>query len=271
MQADSIIPLAGQGTQAFDRYAYVNNSPVNFNDPSGHDKGISLHDSFGDSNDFAAMNVNLASSIPKETAGAQVISIGGQIQNALCGQVAISMIYETITKKDYTLNKVVENLNDFDGTTLGQLASLVTNLFPDGWGAASYSNAAIYEYWNGYNHVTYLDHKWYVDKEGKNCLFDITRQILKNGHFLIASVVLDDNANGALGRLSTTGVLHWVVVTGMVGNYIRINDPYSNIEVWYTWEQFFSSAAAGGYGYLEIYDPANQKPEPREQVVGGKL
>ncbi len=36
VQADSIIPLASQGSQAFDRYAYVNNSPVNFSDSTGH-------------------------------------------------------------------------------------------------------------------------------------------------------------------------------------------------------------------------------------------
>jgi len=33
---DTMIPLS-QGTQAFDRYAYVNNNPVRYNDPSGHD------------------------------------------------------------------------------------------------------------------------------------------------------------------------------------------------------------------------------------------
>ena len=31
--ADSIVPAGAQG---YDRYAYVNNSPVNFNDPTGH-------------------------------------------------------------------------------------------------------------------------------------------------------------------------------------------------------------------------------------------
>ncbi len=36
MQADSIIPLASQGSQAWDRFAYVNNSPTNFTDPTGH-------------------------------------------------------------------------------------------------------------------------------------------------------------------------------------------------------------------------------------------
>lgn len=41
IQPDSIVPVASQGAQAYDRYAYVNNNPVNFNDPSGHmmDKG----------------------------------------------------------------------------------------------------------------------------------------------------------------------------------------------------------------------------------------
>lgn len=36
IQADSIVPLATQGTQAWDRYAYVNNNPVKYTDPDGH-------------------------------------------------------------------------------------------------------------------------------------------------------------------------------------------------------------------------------------------
>lgn len=36
MQADSIIP---SGVQGLDRYAYVNNSPINYVDPSGHING----------------------------------------------------------------------------------------------------------------------------------------------------------------------------------------------------------------------------------------
>jgi hypothetical protein len=35
-QPDSIVPLASQGTQAWDRYAYANNNPVRYNDPTGH-------------------------------------------------------------------------------------------------------------------------------------------------------------------------------------------------------------------------------------------
>jgi hypothetical protein len=36
LQPDSIVPLESQGVQAWDRYAYVNNNPVRYNDPSGH-------------------------------------------------------------------------------------------------------------------------------------------------------------------------------------------------------------------------------------------
>jgi RHS repeat-associated protein len=34
--ADTIIPVQSQGTQAWDRYAFVNNNPVRYTDPTGH-------------------------------------------------------------------------------------------------------------------------------------------------------------------------------------------------------------------------------------------
>jgi RHS repeat-associated protein len=36
IQADTVVPLESQGVQAWDRYAYVNNNPVRYNDPTGH-------------------------------------------------------------------------------------------------------------------------------------------------------------------------------------------------------------------------------------------
>ena len=36
MQADTIVPADIQGTQAFDRYAYVNNNPLKYTDPTGN-------------------------------------------------------------------------------------------------------------------------------------------------------------------------------------------------------------------------------------------
>jgi RHS repeat-associated protein len=38
--SDSIIPLQSQGVQAWDRYAYVNNNPMRYTDPSGHCIGV---------------------------------------------------------------------------------------------------------------------------------------------------------------------------------------------------------------------------------------
>jgi len=35
-QADSLVPEQSQGVQAWDRYAYVNNNPVRYDDPTGH-------------------------------------------------------------------------------------------------------------------------------------------------------------------------------------------------------------------------------------------
>jgi hypothetical protein len=39
LQPDTIVPLASQGVMAHDRYAGMNNNPVRYNDPSGHDVG----------------------------------------------------------------------------------------------------------------------------------------------------------------------------------------------------------------------------------------
>lgn len=35
LSADTIVPDAAN-PQSFNRYSYVNNNPINFNDPSGH-------------------------------------------------------------------------------------------------------------------------------------------------------------------------------------------------------------------------------------------
>ncbi len=43
---DSIVPLASQGVQAYDRYAYANNNPVHFTDPTGHSIDCGIGESY---------------------------------------------------------------------------------------------------------------------------------------------------------------------------------------------------------------------------------
>jgi len=47
IQPDSIVPLQKQGPQGFDRFAYVNNNPLQYIDPSGHDYELWYFDKHG--------------------------------------------------------------------------------------------------------------------------------------------------------------------------------------------------------------------------------
>jgi RHS repeat-associated protein len=52
---DSIVPTASQGVQAYDRFAYVNNNPVRYTDPTGH----SIDCGLGESNCAAGRIIDL--------------------------------------------------------------------------------------------------------------------------------------------------------------------------------------------------------------------
>jgi RHS repeat-associated protein len=65
-QPDSIVPLASQGTQAWDRFSYVNNNPVRFTDSTGHmlDQGESGGDSESSDDCGTSENNDNGSSVP---------------------------------------------------------------------------------------------------------------------------------------------------------------------------------------------------------------
>ncbi|MBI3151966.1 MAG: RHS repeat-associated core domain-containing protein [Chloroflexi bacterium] len=85
VQADSIVP---GGVQGLDRYAYVNNSPLVYVDPSGHD-AIVVFDNRGW--DYFSDQLDIALSGAKEntsnvqTGGAIVGAVGGYLLGGLCG------------------------------------------------------------------------------------------------------------------------------------------------------------------------------------------
>ncbi|MGI6251031.1 MAG: RHS repeat domain-containing protein [Anaerolineaceae bacterium] len=60
MQADTFVPTA-QGTQAWDRFAYVNNNPMRYTDPSGHwisNTNLLMHDGGGGSGGHPVLSYN---------------------------------------------------------------------------------------------------------------------------------------------------------------------------------------------------------------------
>jgi hypothetical protein len=69
MQADTIVP-PHQGTQGFDRYAYINNNPVNGTDPSGNWLIPGWDDTYilnqGHTNRCAIFSLAMASSVVSE-------------------------------------------------------------------------------------------------------------------------------------------------------------------------------------------------------------
>jgi RHS repeat-associated protein len=93
-QPDSIVPTQTQGTQAWDRYAFVNNNPVRYNDPTGHqvaeDKGGSKGHSEPVCMDPAASNYRAYGSCtypaPKTSAkGGLCFGWGPQVSHTIAG------------------------------------------------------------------------------------------------------------------------------------------------------------------------------------------
>ena len=85
LSADSIVPEASQGIQAWDRYAYTNNNPVRFNDPSGHCIGPLAVACLVGAGIGAVTSVSTYAIIA--SASGQEISVGGVLGAAVGGAI----------------------------------------------------------------------------------------------------------------------------------------------------------------------------------------
>ena len=106
LSPDTIVPTSTQGTQAWDRYAFVNNNPVRYTDPSGHrvDDGC-------------------------QTEGCNLTSL----QKAINAQKLARLEYDPTGLKQAQNTKIAETIL-YDGTEL-----IVTLLFePADWAATAY-------------------------------------------------------------------------------------------------------------------------------------
>jgi len=74
----------------------------------------------------------------------------------------------------------------------------------------------------------------------------ITLQILQ-GNYVIAGVSLDTSTSRLTSQKAGGSVVaHWVVVKGIQGNYVIVNDPFTNTTTAYSWNDFIGAANADG-------------------------
>ena len=239
-QADSIVP---GGVQGLDRYAYVNNSPLNYLDPSGH-RPISFIPVF--------IRVGLATSgIPENHYGgypapAQVryiskdtVVLPEEYWN-LCGDISLSIILEAATGGRDTLTSVF-------GARPTYLLKDVPTLASEVAATVMASNSPF--------------HKWKADAvvwatyiKSAEDLANTLADMLHQGHYLVVGVTQDSGGPNLVNRGVGDSVWHWVVVYGVDGNYIYIVNPYSNARQKYSWDEFYQSWT---WDWVELTPPSD--------------
>jgi RHS repeat-associated protein len=279
VSADSIIPNPAKAV-SFDRFAYADANPLRFKDPSGHKLYCfdgQCFDTLEQVFSSAVTTVNLATSVddnywdPINDIGAQYLYNSEKTgiptgHGNLCGDLALSMIYETWSGQSNTLGLVFKSSPKHgklargwnQGTNAYQLGQQFAAVFPAGWRANVYCYQ--YEYWfeGGYSNANadpqMLSESPYdtgisLGDRGEDYIRRMMTRMLYYGHYVIAGVSQDVHNNA---RLDPSGVGHWVVVTAIVGDLVHVNNPFTNGHQVYTWDAFY---ALFGFWLLELLPP----------------
>jgi RHS repeat-associated protein len=97
IQPDSIVPLASQGVQAWDRYAYVNNNPVRYNDPTGHTPApCNFYGTCPDADGIAVANLYMS---PHTRSGALITD---EVHTYTAVGIAVQSEWPDIVKDEYS-------------------------------------------------------------------------------------------------------------------------------------------------------------------------
>ena len=224
---DTIVP---GGVQGLDRYAYVNNSPLNFVDPSGHDPVGAQESGYW----VLILSVNLATSgIPRNTPEAQYAyaevgallsqKVGYDRNYNLCGDIALSVVLETVTGQTNTLPQIFDAHpssrtwnGDNGGLGPAELAQEMAGSFPPGWTATSYSYSEVTVYHSGSTSRDFYDgaaqnsaSNWTQDDFYSNIL-----TMLMAGDYVLIDANLSLSGDNRLVNHYAPGVPHWVTLTG---------------------------------------------------------
>jgi hypothetical protein len=267
-QPDPFIPDPGN-PQDLNRYSYVRNNPLKYTDPTGsrvenNHFGSNRLDNWSHSpGSGVAVTVNLASSIPaqywqpgtgKPAAQYNYQNMAADIPEDhyyLCGQVSVSMIYETITGKENTLGYVYNQkpVAAGSGTNSYELAAIAALSLPTGWKTIGYAWGWVHEFKSGYqagtigeSNSTKLEDNWFA--EGEDYVRNMFFRAIQQGYYLIAGVYQE---TGGEAGLSPDGVGHWIVINSFYeldGNMmVKINNPFTNRVEVYTWDEFWDCFA----------------------------
>jgi uncharacterized protein YvpB len=255
----------------------VNNAPIKYVDPSGHDPVDGDEDSW-----IIIMMVNLATSgIPVDyynplqypaPAQANYLHTGSLSSNGihfnLCGDISLSMILETATGRTDTLPDIYSASPSTrswnEETSSYELAQQFTGSFPFGWSivATTYNEVAQFTAGNP-KYTSYVSNSpnGLSNVDTADELAMRLAAMLSQGHYVIAGVSQYTSGSATLANRGASGsVGHWVVVTGVSDKYVFINNPYANRKEQYTWDQFFQSWR---HSLLEIIPPAQRYRIPR--------
>jgi len=218
-------------------------------------------------------NINLATSVPKNPTGPRAAeylfddpAIPSTHRN-LCGDISLSMIYETATKKQNTLGYIYQGIKGTSrkptsGSNAYQFAQQFANTFPTGWKAHSHFLSYLYYFETG-NSRHLPDSpgalKTSLTRKSTAEIRSMITKMLTDGNFVIVGATQSTLMEGpGAARLNPKGIGHWVVVTGTSNDYIYINNPFMNRRETYSWDEFMKCF---GYWILQIFPPSDYQPE----------
>jgi RHS repeat-associated protein len=210
VQADTITP---RGAQGLDRYAAMNNNPVKYSDPSGHDPWW----------DDPSLNHTVANPVYGSTEQLHVDMVKQDPENTYCGQASYTMAYNYAhPSSPTTQDAVIKDAEDNDWHTEGYPFTSPANMEKM---AGSYGN-----YQTGYVSSGAV---------GGDALKLIMGQIQSGNTVIVDYSTHPSNNAASIDPMDS----HFVVVTGFSidgsGNVsVTYNDPYSGEEVTKPWDIF---------------------------------
>jgi hypothetical protein len=210
--------------------------------------------------------------------------ITNKLGHSQCGQIGLAMVLETITHKAGLLGEIFENTAPAKlkgGTLSKQLAAAVFRILDKyaplqapNWRVTTYGYQEIFTYtsWKKDHDPTgYYEQLNEGQWDGVNGSLIQPRfrdMLLHNHYVLVLSTMFQDfpiadtnpwgmltnsNITSENGGRATVG--HWVVLTGLsfpwdyshedsIGNWVRVNNTYSNQVQYYPWKYFKDSMYA---------------------------